>query len=455
MKTQCNLPKLSFQSQFRRSLEAQFDGVNITSDAGMLLLRELDLKMNVCPRFADCFDDFRDQRRCSHRLTELIRQRTFGLCLGYEDLNDHDYLRHDLMQVIATGKNVPSKPAAGKSTLNRLELGMNDKSGAQHRYKKICGDPDKVESFFIDLFISSHQTPPEKIVLDVDATDDPLHGQQEGRFFHGYYGGYCYLPLYIFCEGFPLWAQLRPSNIDASAGTTDALKKIVPKIRAAWPKTEIVLRGDSGFCRDEILSWCEDNDVDYIVGIARNSRLVKCIQKPLEEAKKQFDETGKGRIFTEFMHNTLKGWTQPRRVIAKAEHLERGSNPRFLVTSLQGDPQFLYEEVYCQRGEMENRIKEQQLDLFADRTSTAMMRSNQLRLWFSTLAYALLHLLRIFALQGTSLAKAQCHTIRVRLLKLGAAIQVSCRRIFLSLSEAFPLKKDFTRAYLALCRLRL
>jgi len=455
MKTQCNLPKLSFQSQFRRSLEAQFDGVNITSDAGMLLLRELDLKMNVCPRFADCFDDFRDQRRCSHRLTELIRQRTFGLCLGYEDLNDHDYLRHDLMQVIATGKHVPSKPAAGKSTLNRLELGMNDKSGAQHRYKKICGDPDKVESFFIDLFISSHQTPPEEIVLDVDATDDPLHGQQEGRFFHGYYGGYCYLPLYIFSEGFPLWAQLRSSNIDASAGTTDALKKIVPKIRAAWPKTEIVLRGDSGFCRDEILSWCEDNDVDYIVGIARNARLVKRIQKTLEEAEKQFDETGKGRVFTEFTHNTLKGWKQPRRVIAKAEHLERGSNPRFLVTSLQGDPQFLYEEVYCQRGEMENRIKEQQLDLFADRTSTAMMRSNQLRLWFSTLAYALLHLLRIFALQGTSLAKAQCHTIRVRLLKLGAAIQVSCRRIFLSLSEAFPLKKDFTRAYLALCRLRL
>jgi hypothetical protein len=342
---------------------------------------------------------------------------------------------------------------AGKSTLNRLEL-TKEGASASERYKKIEVDPAAVERLLVNLFLQAHAEAPAEIILDLDATDDPIHGSQEGRFFHGYYGGYCYLPLYVFCGEFLLAAKLRPSNIDSSFGAIEEIARIVGQIRAKWPEVQIILRADSGFCREPILAWCEEHGVDYLFGLARNARLEKAIARELAQAKALFEEMRRpSRVFAEFDYQTLNSWSRARRVIGKAEHLEKGANPRFVVTSLIGDRRTLYEEVYCARGEMENRIKEQQLSLFADRTSAATMRANQIRLWFSSVAYLLMQAVRRLALKGTEMEKAQCGTIRLKLLKIGAQVKITVRKVWVSLAEGCPYQDIFLRAHANLRRL--
>jgi hypothetical protein len=342
------------------------------------------------------------------------------------------------------------KALAGKSTLNRLELTPEDADGSC-RYKKIAIQPEAVDELFITFFLQAHRRPPKEIVLDLDATDDPLHGHQEGRFFHGYYKHYCYLPLYIFCGEHLLCARLRVSSVDGAFGAVDELQRIVGKIRQAWPKVKVMIRADSGFCREEILKWCEDQDVGYVVGIAKNSRLIESIQTELDKAKARFEKTDEpARLFRDFTYRTRTTWSRERRVIGKAEHLAKGSNPRFVVTSLSTDEaeaRWVYEDLYCARGDMENRIKEQQLYLFADRTSTQTMHGNQIRLWFSSVAYVLMHALRRLALRGTAMAKAQCHTIRLKLLKIGAQIRVTARRVWVSMAEGYPYREIFVKAF--------
>lgn len=461
MKTQCKSEALLFQTQSRRELVAHFDGGNICSDAGGLLLQQTERITGIIKRFAACFTDHRDGDLIEHTVEELIAQRVYALALGYEDLNDHDELRNDPLLAVLVGKDDPTgknrirdrdkgKALAGKSTLNRLELtpvGANKNS----RYKKITVDRHAVDDFFIEVFLDSYSQAPSEIVLDLDATDDPLHGNQAGRFFHGYYKNYCYLPLYMFCGEHLLCARLRPSDIDACAGSVNELDRMVSKIRIRWPDTQIIIRGDSGFCRDYIMSWCELNNVDYVLGLAKNQRLKREIAAELEQAKTIFHQTDQpARVFKDFRYQTLTSWSRPRRVVGKAEHLEKGENPRFVVTSLsteQVDARTLYEQTYCARGDMENRIKEQQLWLFADRTSCATMRANQLRLWFSSVAYTLMQALRRLGLKGTKLAKAQCGTIRLKLLKIGAQIRVTVRKVWVSFSESYPYQQLFRQVY--------
>jgi hypothetical protein len=385
-------------------------------------------------------------------LYELIVQRLYALVLGYEDLVDHEELREDQLLSLLVGQRDLGEPLAGKSTLNRLELGTD---GAD-RYKKITVDAAAVERFFVRTYLRLH-SPPERLTLDLDATDDAIHGDQEGRFFHGYYKSYCYLPLYIFTEdGFPLWAELRRSNIDASEGAVEAVTVLTEEIRQCWPEVEILLRADSGFAREELMAWCEQNHVDYVFGLAKNSRLKTEIETELEEAQQEFEVTGQAaRRFRDFPYRTRESWSRSRRVVGKAEYLAKGSNPRFVVTSLGPEAwaaRELYEQLYCQRGEMENRIKEQQLDLFADRTSSSTMRANQLRLWFSTAAYSVLHLLRRLGLKNTRWARAQCGTIRLKLLKIGARIQVSVRRVVVSMASGYPYQRSFAQVYAHLQR---
>jgi hypothetical protein len=458
--TECTQSSFGFAALYRREVVAQFDGGDITTDAGGLLLREVDRRLSLIERLAACFTDHRRPDQVEHQVKELVAQRLYGLALGYEDLNDHDQLRADPLMGVLVGKADPrgtdrrppdqGKAGAGKSTLNRLELTPAE-ADAKARYKKIVHSAEAMDRLLVDLFLEAHDEPPTRIVLDLDATDDPIHGNQEGRFFHGYYREYCYLPLYIICGEFVLCARLRSSNIDASAGALEEVQRIVAQIRAQWPQVEIVLRGDGGFSRDAIMSWCEDNRVGYVFGLAKNKRLLKIMGRPLHEAKRQFEETQKAaRVFSEFSYQTRKTWKRERRVVAKAEHLEKGANPRFVVTSLsaaQFAAQALYEEFYGARGEMENRIKEQQLALFADRTSTELMRSNQLRLYFSTFAYQLMQGLRRLGLKGTEMAQAQCQTIRLKLLKIGAQIRVTVRRVGLSLAAGYPFREIFARVY--------
>lgn len=459
--TQCSSQRLLFQPHGSREVVAAFDGGRITSDAGGLLLREVEERFRIVQQFAGCFTDYRDEELAEFSVCELLLQRVMGLALGYEDLNDHDRLRHDPLLALLAGRkditgqdrretNDRGKPLAGKSTLNRLELtpvGAN----AQSRYKKVVAHIGQLQETLVDVFVrmKAKQEVPQELVLDLDATDDPLHGDQLGKFFHAYYGHYCYLPLYIFCDGWPLLALLRPSNIDGSAGTVPYLQRIVAKIRQVWPQVRIIIRGDSGFCREKIMRFCEENQVDFILGLAKNKRLVRALGKELQQAKVQFEASGQSaRCFKDFEYRTRKSWSRSRRVIGKAEHLAKGANPRFVVTSLSRqrvDAQTLYEDRYCARGDMENRIKEQQLYLFADRTSTHAMRSNQLRLLFSTMAYLLHLVLREFGLAGTELAAAQAGTIRTKLLKIGGRIRVSVRRVWLSLSEAYPYQELFER----------
>jgi hypothetical protein len=453
----------------RRDVVAAFDGGRISSDAGAILLRELEQRTGIIRRFADCFVDHRDPDLIEHTVYELLLQRVGALALGYEDLIDHDTLRHDPLLALLVGKADPTgedrlrrrdkgKPLAGKSTLNRLELtppGADENS----RYKKIVAGCASIENVFVELFLKAHPAPPEQITLDLDATDDPVHGSQLGRFFHGYYGHYCFLPLYIFCGEHLLCSQLRPSDIDASAGAIDQLQRIISIIRRQWPGVKITIRGDSGFCREHIMAWCESQNVDFILGLAKNRRLIATIADELRQAEAQFIQTGSAaRVFKDFDYQTLKSWTRKRRVIGKAEHLAGGRNPRFVVTSLSGeefDARTLYEKEYCARGEMENRIKEQQLYLFADRTSAETMRANQLRLWFSSMAYTLLVALRQHGLAGTELQNARCDTIRLKLFKIGGLIRVTVRRVVLSLSESCTCQTLFKQVMDNLCKLPL
>ena len=467
--TECKPEQYKFHALGSREVVGHFDGGDITSDAGGLLLREVEQRTGIIRKFAECFRDYRDPRFTEFSVEELVAQRVHGICLGYEDLNDHDQLRSDPAFAVVVGKEDPKgehrrveedrgKGLAGKSTLNRLEL-TGAAAFSTDRYKKIGRDDGAIDRLLVEHFLEAHDKPPSQIILDPDATDDPTYGNQEGKFFHGYYGHYCYLPLYIFCGGFLLCARLRPSNIDASAGLIDELKRIVPQIRQKWPKVKILLRGDAGFCREEILAWSESNGVDYVIGLAKNPVLIRRIEKQLEKAHKKFQKTGKAaRFYKEFRYTTQDSWSRKRRVIAKAEHLKKGSNPRFVVTSLpspQLGERYIYEHIYCARGEMENRIKEQQLGLFADRTSTATMYANQLRLYFSSVAYVLMHDLRRLGLKSTALASAQCTTIRLKLLKIGAQVQVTVRRVWFRLASSYPYADVFDKAYANIQKLPL
>jgi hypothetical protein len=460
MQTECNQQEFGFQAHFSRRVEAAFDGGHVTTDGGGLLLREVEQRRRIIARFAACFRDYRDQDLIEHELAALVAQRVYALALGYEDLNDHETLRRDPLLATLVGKAEPDGrdrarvrdqgcALAGKSTLNRLELTPAE-ANEQSRYKKIVYDRPAIERLLVELFLDGYASPPDEIVLDLDATDDPLHGEQEGRFFHGYYREYCFLPLYIFAGGHLLCAKLRPSNIDAAAGALEEVQRIVAQIRERWPQVHIIVRGDSGFARDDLMSWCETHGVAFVLGLARNVRLEAKLAKPLEHARRKHLRTKQPwRVFRGFSYRTKKSWRRARRVIGKAEYLEKGPNPRFVVTSLPATKypaRELYEQVYCARGEMENRIKEQQLGLFADRTSCHPLRANQLRLWFSSVAYVLVSELRRLGLAGTELAQAQCGTIRTRLLKIGALVKVSVRRVRVLLSSAFPLQSVFWRA---------
>jgi Transposase DDE domain group 1 len=458
MQTECNADLFGFARVEGRAVVAGFDGGRMTSDAGALLLGATDRAIGLVERFAECFTDSRAPELIEHGVRTLVGQRVFGIALGYEDLVDHDQLRHDPTMAVLAGKRAARRkdwaPLAGKSTLNRLELGGPELT----RYHRIAWDGAKIEALFVDLFLEAHQHPPKQIILDLDATDDPLHGPQEGRFFHGYYDCYCYLPLYIFCGRHLLAAKQRRANIDAAAGAVEETARIVAQIRARWPAVGIVLRADSGFAREALMSWCEANGVDFLLGLAKNERLVGEIAAELAAAEEESKASAQpARRFKEFSWSTRDSWSRQRRVIAKAEWTAGAANPRFVVTSLSPEdaaPQPLYEEIYCARGDIENRIKECQLDRFADRTpvqargrlSAATMRATQLRLWFASMAYVLLCALRRLALPQTPFAKATCGTIRLKLLKIGALVRTSVRRITFAMASGCPYQRDFARA---------
>jgi hypothetical protein len=462
----CTSQRFEIQGPGRHALVADFSGGQITSDGGVILLGQVDRRRRVVERLAACFDDRREPSRVEHSVEDLLRQRLYALALGYEDLNDHDQLRSDVLLAAVVGKADPTgdqrsrlqdrgHALAGKSTLNRLEWGAVAKD-VEQRYWRIGMRPQAIDRLLVELFLEAHKKPPGSIVLDLDATDDPLHGEQEGRFFHGYYGCYCYLPLYIFCGDHLLLARLRRSNTDASAGSVEELSRIVGQIRLAWPRVKIQVRGDSGFAREPLMAWCEQNKVDYVFGLARNPRLEQALEPAFEQAEELCAESGQPeRVYAEWAYRTLDSWSRERRVIGKAEITERGENPRFIVTSLtakQADAKTAYEQIYCARGEMENRIKEQQLDLFADRTSAHLMQVNQLRLWFASFAYILLAELRRLGLEGSGEARARCQTIRLKLFKIGARVKVSRRRIWIFLSSACPNQDLFAHVFDRLAR---
>ncbi len=460
MDTQCNGMQLEFQGVGPRKVRAAFDGGHVTSDGGTLLLREMDTRLGLTEQLAQCFTDHRDPERIEHGVQALLAQRIYGIALGYEDLNDHNDLLEDPLLALAVGKKDvegrtrrrnadKGKALASASTLNRLELTPADADGTE-RYKKVMYHPEAIEALFPKVFLDSHARAPEEIILDFDATDDPIHGDQEGRFFHGYYDCYCYMPLYVTCGDHLLAAQLRQSNQDASAGALEVLELLVRRIRERWPAVRIIMRADSGFCRDAIMTWCETNQVYYLLGLAKNRRLLDHIADAHFQAHARHLLTGApARVFVQFQYRTRDSWTTDRRVIAKAEHLRGGENPRFVVTNLPQDyaaPRALYEDMYCARGEMENRIKEQQLDLFSDRTSSHTMRANQLRLWFSALAYVLTSAIRRIGLKDTRMSRATCGSIRLKLFKIGAWLKVSVRRFMIHLASACPYQNEFTHA---------
>ena len=441
--TECTQSRFQFANHFAREVVAEFDGGTMTSDSGALLLGETDQRMKLLARFGQCFMDGRNPALVQHPVEQMLAQRIYGLALGYEDLNDHEQLRQDPLLKLLAGKADLNEPLAGKSTLNRMELG----DGLPNRYKKITFWREAIDELLIDVLLEAQAIPPEQIVLDIDTTDLAIHGAQEGRFYHGYYDHYCYLPLYVFAGEHVLCARLRPSNIDPAAGSRKEIERIVKRIRAAWPGVKIILRGDSGFCREELMAWCEANRVEYVFGMARNRLLEKMVAEALEQARRQAEASQQAaRVFVEFEHETVSGtWSRRRRVVAKAEHIDGKSNPRFVVTSLGAEhwaAQPLYEELYCARGDMENRIKEQFV-LFADRVSAATMRANQLRLYLSVMAYSLLCGLRRLGLRATQFANAQVGTIRLRLLKIGAQIRVTVRKIWVQMASSFPLQSLF------------
>jgi hypothetical protein len=453
--TECIQSDFRFEASGRREIVARFDGGTISSDGGAFLLRQTDRRLNLLSRLAACFLDGRNQEQVEHSILEMLSQRVYGLAMGYEDINDHEQLRKDPVFGILAGREELEKPLAGKSTLNRMELG----DGTKDRYKKITFWKEAIDELLVKVFLESHPKAPEQIILDVDTTDLPLHGKQEGRFFHGYYDSYCYLPLYIFCGEHVLCARLRESNHDAAFGSLSEIQRVVAQIRAAWPEVKIILRGDSGFCRNELMSWCENNGVDFVFGLARNQRLRKIIGAEMHDATQQWKQSGKpARIFSEFTYQTRKtkkgGWERPRRVAAKAEHIDGKENPRFVVTSLSSEQwaaQALYEDLYCARGDMENRIKEQ-FSLFADRVSTETMRANQMRIYLSAMAYILVSGLRRLGLRTTELAEAQVSTIRTKLLKIGAQIRVTARKVWVSMASSYPWQDLYSQVWANLRR---
>jgi hypothetical protein len=457
MPTQCNAEQLEFAGVGRRRVVAAFDGGHVTSDAGALLLKQTDEAIGLVDRLAACFYDGRLQPLVEHTTRTLVGQRLFGLALGYEDLNDHDELRRDPLFGVLLGKLEAKRrdceALAGKSTLNRLEL--YPRAGFSP-YHKIVPDAEALERLFVELFLDSYVKAPKKIVLDLDATDVALHGEQESRFFHGYYDHYCYLPLYIYCGRQLLCAKLRPANIDGAAGAVAELERIIGQIRARWPETRIILRADSGFAREALMRWCEEQVpcIDYVFGLAKNARLRRRITAELHQAEQLCVACGHSRrLFKELSYRTRKSWSRHRRVVAKAEATPQGPNPRFIVTSLSVKElagRELYEKLYCARGEAENRIKECQLDLFGDRLSANLMCVNQLRLWFASFAYVLLESLRRLALSKTQLARASAGTLRLKLLKIGATVKTSVRRVKLAMSSAHPYQTEFRAAFEAL-----
>ena len=452
MRTECSPALFAFAPVEGRTVVAGFDGGAITSNAGALLLGATDRAIGLVQRFAACFRDARAPERIEHELATLIGQRVFGIALGHEDLVDHDRLRHDPVLAILAGKLKARRPdcapLAGKSTLNRLE---HTPAGDPGRYHRISHDSAAIEALFVDLFLDAHRSAPRQIVLDLDATDVPLHGHQEGRFFHGYYDTYCYLPLYIFCGRHLLAAKLRRANIDGSAGALEEVERIVRQIRARWPRVRILLRADSGFAREPLMAWCEANRVDFVFGLARNPRLVEELTIEMAWAEDDATRTGQpARRYKDFRWSTLGSWSRRRRVIGKAEWTRGEANPRFVVTSLKRreiDARLLYERIYCARGDMENRVKECQLDLFAGRASAATMRANQLRLWFAAMAYVLLCALRRIGLAHTQFAEATCGTLRLALLRIGALVRISVRRIKLAMASAHPFQNEFALAH--------
>ena len=466
MTTDCISEELTFQALGRRQVVANFDGGTLSTDGGLLLLRELEARLGLLRGFSECFTDYRSPLWVEHSVEELVAQRVLALAAAYEDLNDHDLLNRDPLLATAVGKADPTgqsrrlpqdrgKPLAASATLNRLEWSP-EKVSELSRYRKITVDHQAVERFFVTTFVRSFSTPPARLTLDLDTTDDPLHGQQEGRFFHGYYRCYCYLPLYVFCGTHLLCSHLQEANQDGARHAVAKVEQIIEQLREAWPDVQILLRGDSGFAREELMSWCEAHHVDYIFGLARNRRLESELSGAMETVAKRHERSCRAeRIYKEFKYRTQKSWSRERRVIGKAEYLRKGSNPRFVVTSLSRDqirPRDLYERIYCARGEMENRIKEQQLYLFADRTSAHTMRVNQLRLWFSSLAYTLLNALRRLGLSGTAMAHARCDTLRLKLIKIAARVQISVRRIVISFASSCPHQALFASVYARLRR---
>lgn len=459
MQTECTPRLFEFEAVGRRSVIAGFDGGNITSNAGALLLRQVDRGLGLVDRFADCFIDRRDPRYVEHQVATLVGQRIFGLALGYEDLNDHDELRKDPTFAVLAGKLNPElrtncEALAGKSTLNRLEHTPRRHAS---KYHKIDCDGARVDALFVDLFLDSYERAPREIVLDLDNTDIPLHGKQEGRFFHGYYDEFCYLPLYVFCGRHLLLARQRRANVAGSDGAVEELARIITQIRQRWPRVRIILRADSGFSNETLMGWCEANNVDYVFGLARNRRLEAALVEPLVEAKRLCIISGRpARVFRDFQYRTIDSWSRTRRIVGKAEHTLEGANPRFIVTSLKRtrvayDARALYEDLYCARGEAENRVGEQ-FELFADRASSATMQANQLRMWFSAMAYVLVDTLRRVGLRHSQFADAAVATIRLKLLRLGAQVRTSVRRIHFAIASGCPNKIEFELAYLYLQR---
>ncbi len=421
--TNCNRDSIHFPRCKGRLVEASFSGGAVTSNGGALLLRQADRLPGLTERAARAVDDPRRKASCRHTTLSMIRQRVYGLALGCEDLNDHEELRWDPALQTAVGSD---QVLAGASTLCRFE----QRAGRDEALR--------LHQVLVEQFIASFRRPPRRLILDFDSTDDRVHGQQIGRFFHGYYNHYCFLPLYVFCGDQLLASYLRPSNIDGARHAWALLALLTKRLRQAWPRVEIVFRGDSGFCRRRMLAWCERNDVKYIVGIARNAALSESAAPWTEAAARAYERSGeKQRLFGAFRY-AAGTWKRPRRVIVKAEHAARGANPRYIVTNLEGAPQRLYDKMYCARGDMENRIKEQQLDLFADRTSCSKWWPNQYRLLFSSLAYVLLESTRRITLADSDLARAYVGTVRLKLLKIGAVVLRNTRRVRLLLSSSCP-----------------
>jgi Transposase DDE domain group 1 len=446
--TECTQSSFEFAGVWSRSVMARFDGGKITSHAGGLLLREVDRRIGLLNRLSECFLDGRNQSRVRHSVREMVAQRVYGLALGYEDLNDHAQLREDPLLMLLAGSTDAQSPLAGKSTLNRLELA--GEVGEEDRYKKVHYDADAIDRVLVDVFLQAHAEPPQEIVMDLDTTDLPLHGHQEQRFFHGFYYHYCYLPLYILCGEHLLGVRLRPADIDTSAGALAEVERIIKQIRQSWPEVRIILRADSGFCRESLMSWCEAHQVDYVFGFARNERLRRIIEPQMQQALALYQETGQAaRVFTEFAYETNTSWSRSRRVVAKAEQIEGKENPRYLVTSLETEnwpARKLYEEVYCARGDMENRVKEQ-FSLFAGRVSAATMRANRLRLYLSAAAYVLMSAFRRLALSGTAWARVQCQTIRSQLLRIGAQVRITAPKVWVSIASSYPHWRVFAQAY--------